>query len=162
MIANWRQQVMSKHVHDIALQAPADQLEQYLSAADEFRIPYWDWAQGTIIGPVPEFFITPTLTLTNIDGVSMPISNPLYSYRFRPIPDGFDDKVSLVSTTCKKNKKMKHCWPLMISVVAEYQRNDTVAQLGRCHSPIAERTVLLCFCRPICQHSSPTGGCLPI
>jgi len=105
MIANWRQQVMSKHVHDIALQAPADQLEQYLSAADEFRIPYWDWAQGTIIGPVPEFFITPTLTLTNIDGVSMPISNPLYSYRFRPIPDGFDDKVSLVSTTCKKNKK---------------------------------------------------------
>jgi len=95
MIADWRQQVMSNHVHDIALQAPADQLEQYLRAADEFRIPYWDWARGTMTGPVPDFFTTPTLTLTTTDGVSMPFSNPLYSYRFRPIPDGFDDKVSL-------------------------------------------------------------------
>jgi tyrosinase len=88
-----RQQVVSGWVHSIAARAPPDQLERYLAAANEFRMPYWDWAQGTTTGPVPDFFMTPTLTVTDIDQSQVLIYNPLYSYRFKPIPEQFDEKV---------------------------------------------------------------------
>jgi tyrosinase len=85
---------LSGHVHDIAAKAPADQIERYLKAANEFRIPYWDWAQGTNTGPVPEFFTVPELAVTNTDGSLTVVSNPLYSYKFDPIPEGFVAKVN--------------------------------------------------------------------
>jgi tyrosinase len=66
----------------------------YLTAANEFRIPYWDWAQGTTAGPVPDIFTAPYLTIIDTDRTPVVISNPLYSYTFDPVPEGFDMKVS--------------------------------------------------------------------
>jgi tyrosinase len=88
------QQVLSEHVLNIARKAPADQMERYLTAANEFRIPYWDWAQGTTAGPVPDIFTAPYLTIIDTDRTPVVISNPLYSYTFDPVPEGFDMKVS--------------------------------------------------------------------
>jgi tyrosinase len=64
-------------------------------------MPYWDWAQGTTTGSVPDFFMTPTMTVIDIDESQILIYNPLYSYRFKPVPDQFDDKVRKLSTLSK-------------------------------------------------------------
>jgi tyrosinase len=55
-------------------------------------MPYWDWAQGTTTGPVPDFFMTPTLRVNDTDGTEVLIFNPLYSYKFKPVPDQFTEK----------------------------------------------------------------------
>jgi hypothetical protein len=79
---------------EIASNAPADQSERYLAAANEFRVPYWDWAQGTKTGPFPAFLTTETISVIDTDGTQAEIHNPLYSYKFKTIPDNFDKKVS--------------------------------------------------------------------
>ncbi|KAI4915846.1 hypothetical protein J4E90_004292 [Alternaria incomplexa] len=95
------EQALSSHVYDIAKKAPADQIERYLKAANEFRIPYWDWAQGNTIGPVPDFFTAPEIAVTDTDGSLTVVSNPLYSYKFNPIPAGFDHKWASMSSTIR-------------------------------------------------------------
>ncbi|KAI4688971.1 hypothetical protein J4E81_007688 [Alternaria sp. BMP 2799] len=95
------EQSLSSHVYDIAKKAPADQIERYLKAANEFRIPYWDWAQGNTIGPVPDFFTAPEIAVTDTDGSLTVVSNPLYSYKFNPIPAGFDQKWASMSSTIR-------------------------------------------------------------
>ena len=80
---------------DIAWTAPADQIERYLFAADTFRMPYWDWAQGDKLGPVPDAFLTRKINVMDTDGTETSIRNPLYSYKFHEVPSkGFDGKVS--------------------------------------------------------------------
>ncbi|CAN9380981.1 unnamed protein product [Alternaria alternata] len=76
-------------------------MERYLTAANEFRIPYWDWAQGTTAGPVPDIFTAPYLTIIDTDRTPVVISNPLYSYTFDPVPEGFDMKWRQMSTTIR-------------------------------------------------------------
>ncbi|RMZ66918.1 tyrosinase [Pyrenophora seminiperda CCB06] len=126
-------QVVSNYAHDIAMQAPADQMERYLAAANEFRIPYWDWAQGITTGPIPDMFTTPVITITNTDGVSMSLSNPLYSYQFKPVPEGFDDKWRNINATIR--------WPNSDDTTAQSQNGifadafagqsaNIIAQLG--------------------------------
>ncbi|KAL1795189.1 hypothetical protein ACET3X_007005 [Alternaria dauci] len=95
------EQILSGHVHDIAGQAPADQIERYLAAADEFRIPYWDWAQGITTGPVPDIFTSPYLTVTDTDRTPVVVTNPLYAYTFHPVPEGFDMKWRQMSNTVR-------------------------------------------------------------
>ncbi|KAE8841312.1 hypothetical protein HRS9122_05438 [Pyrenophora teres f. teres] len=127
------EQVVSNYVHDIATQAPADQVERYLAAANEFRIPYWDWAQGITSGPVPDSFTTSMLTVINTDGVSTPISNPLYSYQFKPIPDGFDDKWRNINATIRwpsTDDFMAHSQNEMFSDAFSGQSVNIVAQIG--------------------------------
>jgi tyrosinase len=89
------QQELYAHMQQIAESAPADQIDRYRWAASSFRMPYWDWAQGEQSGPVPDFFMTPTITVTTPEGNPVEISNPLYSYRFHPLPSGvaFNGKV---------------------------------------------------------------------
>ncbi|KAH7061712.1 hypothetical protein BKA63DRAFT_573421 [Paraphoma chrysanthemicola] len=80
-----------KGVHWFAERAPEDQLERYRSAANEFRMPYWDWAKGD--SGVPDFFTWEYISVTRPDGTSDNIWNPLYTYYFHPvIPDDFDSK----------------------------------------------------------------------
>jgi tyrosinase len=57
-------------------------------------MPYWDWAQGIKTGPVPDVFLSTTIMITNTTGMSVVIDNPLFSYKFHPLPDGFHGKVS--------------------------------------------------------------------
>ncbi|KAI1583306.1 hypothetical protein PtrARCrB10_03282 [Pyrenophora tritici-repentis] len=127
------EQVVSDYVHDIATQAPTDKVERYLAAANEFRIPYWDWAQGTNSGPVPEFFTNPMLTVTNTDGVSTPMSNPLYSYQFNPISDRFDEKWRNINATIRwpnTDDATAHSQNGMFSDAFAGQSVNIVAQIG--------------------------------
>jgi tyrosinase len=81
-------------MQDIALRAPADQVDRYKTAADSFRMPYWDWARGEVGGGVPEFFVQPSITVTTPNDTEETLSNPLYAYDFRPlVPGDFTGKV---------------------------------------------------------------------
>ncbi|KAH7068549.1 hypothetical protein FB567DRAFT_615332 [Paraphoma chrysanthemicola] len=80
-----------KEVHWFAERASEGQLERYRSAANQFRMPYWDWAKGE--GGVPDFFTWEYISVTRPDGTSDNMWNPLYAYYFHPvIPDDFDSK----------------------------------------------------------------------
>jgi hypothetical protein len=88
------QEELYKHVQTFASTAPSDQAARYETAAQSFRIPYWDWARGEDAGPVPDFFTTPRIDVIRPDGTHDSLWNPLYSYYFHPlIPDDFNGKV---------------------------------------------------------------------
>lgn len=77
----------------IAADAPKELVGRFVSAASSFRLPYWDWALDS--GSVPDFFLSETIDLTELDGTLALMRNPLYSYVFQWIDEeGFDDKVS--------------------------------------------------------------------
>ena len=76
------------------MSSPPHLRERFESAANHFRLPYWDWALGVKGGSVPDFFLTPTILVTGVDGSSRTIRNPLYRYDFHPLmPGHFTDKV---------------------------------------------------------------------
>jgi tyrosinase len=81
------------------MRTTSDRLARYAAAANSFRMPYWDWAQGEDAGPVPEFFITKKIDVIYPDGMKETIWNPLYAFYFHPInPDGFEKKVRITFT----------------------------------------------------------------
>lgn len=98
-------------MQEIALAAPADQVDRYSYAADSFRMPYWDWAQGRAGGGVPEFFTDPSITVRTTDGTVREMFNPLYAYRFRPlIPGDFTGKVDNILAVLTKTNHFLVDW----------------------------------------------------
>ncbi|KAK2002831.1 Di-copper centre-containing protein [Colletotrichum falcatum] len=65
----------------------------YQAAADDFRIPYWDWATPPPLGETTYLseFEEPGIQVNGPKGWQF-IANPLYSYKFRPLdPDVFSE-----------------------------------------------------------------------
>jgi|TARA_R110002003_G_scaffold206_1_gene15745 tyrosinase len=91
------QEQLYKEIQWLAAGASEDRLKQYKTAANEFRMPYWDWAKD-VSGGVPDFFTWEYIGVTRPNGSEAAIWNPLYAYYFHPvIPDDFDSKVSRLS-----------------------------------------------------------------
>jgi len=81
-------------MQEIVLGAPSKEVERYAAAADAFRLPYWDWGLGGADGVVPDFFMSKTILVVELNGRETVMKNPLYSYEFHPlVPDDFDEKV---------------------------------------------------------------------
>ncbi|KAI6717340.1 hypothetical protein JHW43_000243, partial [Diplocarpon mali] len=80
------EQVLQANVLRIAGQYPADVRDQHLTAAANFRIPYWDWAAVPNGGSVYPASVggSPSISVNGPAGVQT-IQNPLYSYRFKPL-----------------------------------------------------------------------------
>ena len=57
-------------------------MSQYQTAADNLRLPYWDWAE---IQALPDVVTTPNISITTPSG-STTVKNPLYEYRFLNFP----------------------------------------------------------------------------
>lgn len=74
--------ILAGHVQTIA---KSYNNQVYQNAADQFRIPYWDWAAPPY--GMPDFFSTDNITITTPTG-PQGLSNPLATYRFkrRPYP----------------------------------------------------------------------------
>ena len=75
----------------------------YVNAAKSFRMPYWDWAAAP---PEGQNSFPTSLTVRDVQ-VTLPngtavIPNPLYAYRFHPVPSEFSPWVSfaLPGTVC--------------------------------------------------------------
>jgi tyrosinase len=70
-------------------------VSRFGAAANNFRIPYWDWGLGEGAGALPDFFTQPNLEVIGFDGKPMIVNNPLNQYPFHPlVPGDFDSKVS--------------------------------------------------------------------
>ncbi|KAG9229730.1 common central domain of tyrosinase-domain-containing protein [Amylocarpus encephaloides] len=75
---------------------------EYQTAADNFRMPYWDWAE---VPTMPDVITTPTLTIDTPSGPTT-VTNPLYEYKFQQFPlnetwfpGDQDNKLSTYETT---------------------------------------------------------------
>lgn len=73
---------------------------RYIAAANDFQMPYWDWATK-ISGQAsafPTVISSQTASVVDVDGVPKAINNPLYSFQFsdKKIPPelALDDYVS--------------------------------------------------------------------
>ncbi|KAI2629693.1 Di-copper centre-containing protein [Hypoxylon sp. NC1633] len=80
------EQVLYYNVQYIASLYPPDLRDRLQEAAASFRIPYWDWAatppDGASVLPLSAGG-SPTINVTGPNGIQS-ISNPLFSYVFRP------------------------------------------------------------------------------
>lgn len=74
--------MLASHAQDIAKTYPSTLYSAYQAAADQLRIPYWDWASNA---QMPSVVNTPTITITTATGVQT-IKNPLYQYNFQHVP----------------------------------------------------------------------------
>lgn len=81
----------------MASQFPAGQLrDKYVSAAKDFRSPYWDWAipSASEADAFPTIFSSPQISVIDTDGKTKTVANPLHRYTFHPLnpsPGDFDD-----------------------------------------------------------------------
>jgi len=78
--------VIQQHALEIAKTYRTDQ-QQWLSAAQNLRAPYWDWASNSV--PPPEVISLQTVNITTADGRTTSVPNPLYQYTFNPIDPSF-------------------------------------------------------------------------
>ncbi|PVH75831.1 Di-copper centre-containing protein [Cadophora sp. DSE1049] len=81
------EQALHEKVQQIAEQYPQRPVrDQYMAAAANFRIPYWDWAASPAGGRtiLPDSVKSPSVVINGPAGVQT-IANPLYSYRFQPL-----------------------------------------------------------------------------
>ncbi|KAH6678140.1 hypothetical protein B0J14DRAFT_582032 [Halenospora varia] len=73
------EQVLGTYIQDIAKQYPPELRSTYQAAADNFRIPYWDWASDY---RVPPAITQPQIQVITPTGIQT-ITNPLYQYKFQ-------------------------------------------------------------------------------
>ncbi|CRG91699.1 hypothetical protein PISL3812_08750 [Talaromyces islandicus] len=84
-LALFEQRIWS-YAQDIAKSYPDSQRQSYVDAAKTLRIPYWDWA----VNPnLPESTTYQKITVNTPTG-QQSFDNPLYSYKFHPLPVGTD------------------------------------------------------------------------
>ncbi|EEA23434.1 hypothetical protein TMatcc_002304 [Talaromyces marneffei ATCC 18224] len=75
-----------QYAQSIAATYPASQRQAYMEAAVSLRVPYWDWA----VNPnMPECLTYQSIMINTSTGQET-IDNPLYSYKFHPLPLGTD------------------------------------------------------------------------
>lgn len=117
--ANRSQSTLHSHVVDIACaidsKHPAKQ--EYMKLADDFRLPYWDWARKDV-QIVPEEAIDPNYHVNGPpSSASVPAPerlyyNGLFAYEF---PDGTPDEIRVSSSIslpnyCFKTVKTSFQW----------------------------------------------------
>jgi hypothetical protein len=84
-----------KHATDAANEFSGSDRDRYLAAAQNLRIPYWDWARPVTDGQhvVPDSLSSSAISV-NVPSGQVTIANPLYSYRFHPIDQRLGGQVS--------------------------------------------------------------------
>ncbi|KAI0270015.1 photo-regulated tyrosinase [Gloeopeniophorella convolvens] len=92
------EQVLQQHALDIAKTYKVDQ-QRWLSAAQNLRAPYWDWATNTV--PPPEVISLSTVDIITPDGETTAVPNPLLQYTFHPIDKSFPSPYSHWKTTLR-------------------------------------------------------------
>ncbi|KAL1969229.1 hypothetical protein VTN77DRAFT_483 [Rasamsonia byssochlamydoides] len=80
------EQIVWNYAQDIASSYPDDTRDTYVAAATTLRVPYWDWASDPLM---PDALVTPQITINTPSGQQQ-IDNPLYAYKFHPLPLGTD------------------------------------------------------------------------
>lgn len=81
------QQILYKHIQAVAGQFKPPLQENYMHAAKNFRIPYWDWAMKLPAGQesFPGSIASPRIEVTHPVRGRIEVRNPLHRYDFRSI-----------------------------------------------------------------------------
>ncbi|PVF95999.1 Di-copper centre-containing protein [Serendipita vermifera] len=80
------EQALTKHVTDIANEFTGNDREKYVSAAQKFRIPYWDWA---VNADLPDFVSQQDNVEVNSPTGKRTLPNPLFSYKLPSTRPGY-------------------------------------------------------------------------
>jgi tyrosinase len=84
-------------MHETAARFASPLTDRYIQAAEEFRLPFWDWGLGIEGGTVPEYFTQSIIEVTGTDGLHQTIPNPLHQYDFHSLmPGDFEGKVIFI------------------------------------------------------------------
>jgi tyrosinase len=76
------QQILAGHAQAIAKNYPPASAPIYQAAADNFRIPYWDWGLNA---NMPDITNSQTVQITTPTGIRS-VNNPLFAYKFQTYP----------------------------------------------------------------------------
>lgn len=90
------EQVVSKHAMDAASEFTGADHDRYVTAAQNLRIPYWDWARPVTSGAhaVADSISSSGIVVNTPQQSQVTVQNPLYSYRFDPVDAGLGSPVS--------------------------------------------------------------------
>jgi len=72
----------------------------WIQAANELRLPYWDWALDAV--PPDEVIALTQVAITGPNGNKVTVDNPLYHYTFHPVDPSFPRPSSLWKTTIRQ------------------------------------------------------------
>jgi hypothetical protein len=93
------QQVLQQHALDIAKQYQTQDRHRWVTAAEDLRAPYWDWATNSV--PPPEVVSMQSVKIITPDGKTTSVPNPLYQYTFNPIDQSFPSPWKFWKTTIR-------------------------------------------------------------
>lgn len=81
---------------DAANEFTGDDHDRYVTAAQNLRIPFWDWARPVTPGQhvAPDSISSPGIVVNTPQQAGVTIQNPLYSYRFHPTDSRLGSPVS--------------------------------------------------------------------
>jgi tyrosinase len=106
------QQIIASHAQDVAKGYSGPLSSVYQAAADNLRLPYWDWAS---IPQMPDVVSEETITITTANGDRV-VDNPLFAYKFNPsqnlggfmanLPQTVRDATASVNTNLANNNLM--------------------------------------------------------
>ncbi|KAG6010792.1 hypothetical protein E4U21_004180 [Claviceps maximensis] len=135
------EQQMYKMVSEIALMfTNSTQRQLYQEAANDFRLPYWDWSLEAPKGEthLPNVFWSPVIQQYGPNGVQN-IKNPLYSYHFHPL-----DQEALIWNPLKQWNETKRAPNTTLSMLNPPSNNEEAnAALLRKLSEIQQRLYII-------------------
>ncbi|KAF8858063.1 Di-copper centre-containing protein [Acephala macrosclerotiorum] len=77
------EQIIASSAQDIVKSYPVSMQATWQIAADQLRIPFWDWASNSTL---PDIVEQPTTQILNSSGEYQIVNNPLYQYKFQNMP----------------------------------------------------------------------------
>ncbi|KAG8930241.1 hypothetical protein FRC01_003109 [Tulasnella sp. 417] len=123
------EQILHQHAVEIAQTYTVD-TAAWNAAAQELRMPYWDWASNSV--PPAQVISMAQVTITAPNGQRTAVQNPLLGYRFNPIDRSFPSPYSRWPTT------LRH--PQSASASAQSNVNEMIAWLRSDQEDIRDST----------------------
>ncbi|TID22241.1 Di-copper centre-containing protein [Venturia nashicola] len=151
------EQVVSKHAMDAASEFTGNDHDRYVTAAQNLRVPYWDWARPVASGEhvVPDSISSPTIVVNTPQQSGVAIQNPLYSYRFHPVDSRLGSPYVNYATT------IRH--PTTQDSSAQSQEDDMVSAVDAQQDGLRQRVYNLLsnqnnYTTVACEGPSCQGG----
>ncbi|RDL42060.1 uncharacterized protein BP5553_02039 [Venustampulla echinocandica] len=123
------EQILGGYAQDIAKQYPASVSSVYQDAADNLRMPYWDWASTP---EMPDIINHATIQIDTPTGTQS-VSNPLLQYTFQKFP--FDPSYFPSNTVFANDRYTKRS-----PDTATSESNPATANYWLANNKIMERT----------------------
>ncbi|KAF2664571.1 Di-copper centre-containing protein [Microthyrium microscopicum] len=128
------EQTLSQNAMAAALEwPPGAERDAFVTAADQLRLPYWDWAKSPASGQdvTPAIMVSPQVQVLTPNGTQT-IDNPLYSYKF-----GYADQDLRFQPYVYWNETKR--WPTTMDSTAETQIGTLVQQMNLNQAQVKQR-----------------------